>query len=90
MRIGHRRASLARSFGAGGIPTRIGDHVRFRAASVFLWPQQSSLTAPPDEAEIVGKVIGFSDSGKEPQVYAVIEVVETQALIVPVSDLEVI
>lgn len=38
----------------------------------------------------MGKVIGFSDSGKEPQVYAVIEVVETQALIVPVSDLEVI
>ncbi len=57
---------------------------------MFLWPVQSSLTAPHDDAEIEGKVIGFSDSGAEQRVFAVIEVVKTQAFIVRVSELEVI
>jgi len=78
------------AFGTGGTPTRIGDQVRFRASSVFLWPEQSSLTAPPDDAEIEGKVIGFSDSGTDSRVFAVIEVVKVQTLIVRVCELEVI
>lgn len=82
--------SLGPSFGTGGTPTRIGDQVKFRASSVFLWPVQSSLTALHDDAEIEGKVIGFSDSGAEERVFAVIEVVKTQAFIVRVSELEVI
>ena len=57
---------------------------------MFLWPEQSSLNAPPDDAEIAGKVIGFSDSGSEPRAFAVVEVVKTQAVIVRVSELEVI
>jgi hypothetical protein len=75
---------------AGGIPTRIGDEVRFRAASVFLWPEQSSSGAPLDDAEIEGKIIGFSDSGSERCVFAVVEVVKTQTLIVRASELEVV
>lgn len=81
---------LGPPFGTGGTPTRIGDQVRFRASSVFLWPVQSSLTEPHDDAEIEGRVIGFSDSGAEQRVFAVIEVVKTQAFIVRVSELEVI
>jgi len=57
---------------------------------VFLWPEQSSSGAPPDGAEIEGKIIGFSDSGAEQCVFAVVEVVTTQALIVRVSELEVV
>jgi len=79
-----------RLFGAGGITTRIGDRVKFRAASVFLWPGQTSLSAPPEDAEIEGEVIGFSDSGSEPRVFAVVEVVKTEAVIVRVAELEVI
>lgn len=75
---------------AGGIQTRIGDQVRFRAASVFLWPEQNSSGAPPDDAEIEGKIIGFSDSGAEQCVFAVVEVVTTRALIVRVSEIEVV
>jgi hypothetical protein len=57
---------------------------------VFLWPEQSSFAAPPDDAEIEGKVIGFSDSGSESRVFAVVEVTKTRTLIVRVSELEVI
>jgi hypothetical protein len=57
---------------------------------VFLWPEQSSRSAPPEDAEIEGEVIGFSDSGTEQRVFAVVEVVKTEAVIVRVSELEVI
>lgn len=74
----------------GGIPTRIGDQVRFRSGSVFLWPEESPLEALPKGAEIEGTVVGFSDSGLETRVFAIIEVVKKRTVIVPVRDLEVI
>jgi len=80
---------LYRIIRKGGLPTRIGDHVRFRAASVFLWPEPGSTTVPPD-MELEGKVIGFSDSGSEPRVFAVVEVGETQSVVVRVSELEIV
>jgi hypothetical protein len=57
---------------------------------VFLWPEEGSLSALPPDAEIEGKVIAFSDSGSEPRVFAVIEVLNKHAVIVPVTCLEVI
>lgn len=76
--------------GEEGTQTQIGDQVRFRPASVFLWPEESSLSAVPPDAEIEGKVTGFSDSGSEARVFAVVEVVKTETLVVRVSGLEVI
>jgi hypothetical protein len=64
--------------------------VRFRSASTFLWPEEESLSALPPDAEIYGKVIGFSDSGSEQRVFAVVEVAKRQNVVVPVSDLEVV
>lgn len=64
--------------------------MRFRRSSVYLWPEEGSLTAVPADAEIEGKVTGFSDSGPEPRVFAVVEVVKTQKLVVRVSGLEVV
>jgi hypothetical protein len=70
--------------------TRIGDQVRFRAGNVFLWPEEDTLSMLPEDAEIEGRVVGFSDSGLEPLFFAVIEVVRKQTIIVPVSGLKVI
>jgi hypothetical protein len=73
----------------GRVPTKIGDQVRFRAEKVFFWPEEGSHSALPQDAEIEGKVIGFSDSGSAPRVFALVEVLKTQTVIVPVSELEV-
>jgi len=59
--------------------------VRFRASSIFLSPTPEPIS--PDE-ELEGTVVGFSDSGNQPSVFAVIEVVRNQTLVVPVSELQ--
>jgi hypothetical protein len=43
----------------------------------------------PEDSELVGTIIDFSDSGPKSRYFAVIEVVRTQSLIVPVESLEV-
>jgi hypothetical protein len=73
----------------GRAPTEIGDQVRFRAGKVFFWPEEGSHSAIPQDAEMEGKVIGFSDSGSEPRVFALVEVLKAQTVVVPVSELEV-
>jgi hypothetical protein len=80
---------IDRSPGAN-IPTQIGDKVRFRAGSVFFWPEESPLNSLPASAELGGKVIAFSDSGSEPRVFAVVEVFTKHTVIVPVTGLDVI
>ena len=57
---------------------------------MFLWPGEEPLSALPPDAEIRGRLMAFSDSGSEARVFAVIELVKKQSVIVPVSDLEVI
>lgn len=37
-----------------------------------------------------GRLVGFSDSGSEPRVFAVVEVMKIENVIVRVSDVEVI
>jgi hypothetical protein len=43
----------------------------------------------PADTDLEGTVIGFSDSGSEPYVFAVVEVVRKRAVVVPVKDLRV-
>lgn len=62
--------------------------MRFRASSIFLSPPPEPLQAMSSDAELEGKVIGFSDSGNQPSVFAVIEVVCTQTVVVPVSEVQ--
>ena len=64
--------------------------MRFQASDVFLPSPGGALAAIPEEAELEGTVIDFSDSGMKSRFFAVIEVVRTQSLIVPVDKLEVI
>jgi len=68
--------------------TRIGDHVKFRTERVFLWLQEEQFSTLPPGAELRGTVVEFSDSGQEARVYAVIEVMKKQNVIVAVNDLE--
>lgn len=74
----------------GGSATRLGDQVRFRPTAVFFWPEEKPLSALPPDAEIQGELVGFSDSGSEPRVFAIVEVMKRENVIVRLSDLEVI
>jgi hypothetical protein len=75
------------SGGAQGCAAEIGDRVRFAVADVFLPGPGSGPIAACDETEIYGTVIEFSDSGSKPRAFAVVEVVRTQMMVVPVNKL---
>ena len=72
-----------------GIPTREGDRVRFQVADVFL-PSVEEVLALSPTAELEGVVIDFSDSGSTSRVFAVVDVIRRQNVVVPVEKLEVI
>jgi hypothetical protein len=64
--------------------------VRFRIADVFLPGTSSQFSPNEGETELEGTIIAFSDSGSTARFFAVIEVVKTQSLIVPVEKVEVV
>lgn len=68
----------------------MGDKVRFQAANVFLPSPGGVSPAVEEETELEGTIVGFSDSGAKRQFFAVLEVVRTQSMIVPVDKLELI
>jgi fructoselysine-6-P-deglycase FrlB-like protein len=63
--------------------------VRFRVADVFL-PSAEELLALSPTAELEGVVIDFSDSGSTSGVFAVVDVIRRQNVVVPVTRLEVV
>lgn len=69
--------------------TREGDRVYFRISDVFLPGQEEMGIATPtgEEAELEGTVVGFSDSGSELRVFAVVKVVRSQNFVVPTAKL---
>ena len=70
-------------------PTREGDRVRFRCADIFL-PSTEEVLALSSTTELEGVVINFSDSGTEPRVFAVVDVIRRQNVVVPVEKLRVV
>jgi hypothetical protein len=68
--------------------TRKGDRVSFGRSDVFLPSPEEVLLGLADE-ELEGVVVGFSDSGGQPRVFAVVEVVRRQEVVVPVNRLRV-
>src|ERR1700680_1656805 len=71
------------------VETRIGDRVRFHPSSVFLTPPEEPIVSASD-ADLEGTVVACSDSGSKSQVFAVVEVVRKQAVVVPVSELQIV
>ena len=67
-----------------------GDRVRFRLSDAFL-PSAEELVvfSMPDE-RVEGTVIDFSDSGSNPDYFAVVDVVRRRKVVVPVEKLEVV
>jgi hypothetical protein len=63
--------------------------VRFRVADVFL-PSAEEVVALSSMTELEGVVINFSDSGSESRVFAVVDVIRRQNVVVPVEKLEVV
>lgn len=63
--------------------------MRFRVADVFL-PSAEELLALSPTAELEGVVIDFSDSGSTSRVFAVVDVIRRQNVVVPVAKLEVV
>jgi hypothetical protein len=68
--------------------------VRFQVSDIFL-PNSGGLSTalseePEPELELEGTIVDFSDSGSQARYFAVIEVVKTHSLIVPVEKLEVV
>jgi len=53
---------------------------------VFLPQSEESLSSGED---IEGTVIGFSDSGTQPQFFAIVEVLRKRTVIVPVHELHI-
>lgn len=68
----------------------MGDKVRFQVSDVFLPASAGAFPALAGNAEMEGTIVDFSDSGPKSHYFAVIEVVRTQSLIVPVKSLEVV
>ena len=64
--------------------------MRFQVSDVFLPSPGGVFAAVPEETELEGTIVGFSDSGLKSRFFAVIEVVKTESLIVPLEKLEVI
>jgi hypothetical protein len=74
----------------GETHTQPGDKVRFLAADVFL-PSPAVLSAiAEEETHLEGTVLSFSDSGQKPRFFAVVEVLRTHSLVVPVEKMKVI
>jgi hypothetical protein len=63
--------------------------VRFHVTDIFL-PNPGGVLVAAQEAELEGTIVGFSDSGLKSRFFAVVEVIRTQSLVVPMEKLEVI
>ena len=67
--------------------TQVGDKVRFSVVDIFLPDAENVFVAAPGEAEVEGTVVNFSDSGSTPRMFAVVEVIRRQTVVVPVEKL---
>ncbi len=63
--------------------TRVGDKVRFSISDVFLPQPEGVFVVAPGETEVEGTIVDFSDSGSRVRVFAVVDVVRRQTVIVP-------
>jgi len=70
--------------------TQEGDKVRFRVSDVFLPSPEDILSGPNLELYLEGVILSFSDSGDASRVYAVVDVIRHQTMVVPVNRMAVV
>lgn len=64
--------------------------MRFRISDVFLPSPDALLVAQAGEGELEGTIVDFSDSGQKERVFALVDVVRRQTVVVPVEKLETV
>jgi len=64
--------------------------VRFNISDVFLPSSEEVFSARAPDAVLEGVVVSFSDAGSELRVFAVVDVVRRQMLVVPVNKMTVV
>jgi hypothetical protein len=72
----------------GRSSTEKGDKVSFHVGDVFLPNAEELPVRWGDGDELEGTIVDFSDSGSTSRVFAVIEVVQRQTVVVPVEKLK--
>jgi hypothetical protein len=72
----------------GRSQTEKGDKVTFRMSDVFLPDAEELRAIWADTAETEGTIVDFSDSGNTSRVFAVVEVLQRQTVVVPVAKLK--
>ena len=60
-----------------------GDWVAFRLADVYLPDPREPVSALPSDALLMGRLVGYSDSGSEQEAFGVVAVAAGQRVIVP-------
>jgi hypothetical protein len=68
--------------------TQIGDRVWFSVASIFL-PEPEAAPALSPALEIEGVIVDFSDAGTAARAFAIVEIVRTETVVVPVDKLRI-
>ena len=71
----------------GGYLIRVGDTVRFEVADIFLPTRDDLPQTLTAVQELQGTVTDFSDSGPQPRVFAVVDVIAHHSLVLPVDKL---
>ena len=61
--------------------------MRFRVADAFLPSPEELMQVPRAGSTVEGTVVEFSDSGPRARYFAVVEVVSTRRIVVPVEKL---
>ena len=61
--------------------------MRFQVADIFLPARDDLPKSLATDTEVEGTVVDFSDSGPLPRIFAVIDVISRQSVIVPVDKL---
>ena len=82
--------SVTKSICERGTTTRTGDRVAFLISDAFISGSEEIRTLLSDTGEVEGTIMNFSDSGTASRVFAVVEVVRKQAVVIPVERLRLL
>lgn len=64
--------------------------MRFLVSDVFLPSTEGVLVAPSIEEVLEGTIVSFSDSGQKARVFALVDVIRRQTVVVPVEKLQAV